>query len=175
MFKKIGIGLGALLALFLVFVASRPGSFHVERSTRINAPPDKVFALIDDFHQWSAWSPWEKLDPAMKRTHSGAQSGQGAVYEWQGNGRVGAGRMEITQATVPSRVAIKLDILAPFEGHNVALFTLAPDSGATRVTWAMDGPSPFMAKLFGLFFSMDQMMGREFETGLANMKSTAEQ
>jgi uncharacterized protein YndB with AHSA1/START domain len=174
MLKKIGIAVGVLFLLVLLYATTRPDTFHVERTTSIHAPPDKIYALISDFHQWSAWSPWEKLDPAMKRTHSGAQSGQGAIYEWKGNDKVGAGRMEITQATPPTKVAIKLDFLAPFEGHNVALFTLVPGADSTRVTWAMHGPSSYMSKLIGLFVSMDQLIGKDFEQGLSNMKGAAE-
>jgi uncharacterized protein YndB with AHSA1/START domain len=172
--KKIGIAVGIVLAGILIAAALRPDSFRVERSTTIHAPPDKLYPMIDDFHQWAAWSPWEKLDPSMQRTHSGAENGKGAIYAWKGNDKVGAGRMEITQATPPSRVAIKLDFLAPFESHNVAEFTLAPEADNTRVTWAMHGPSPYVSKLFGLFVSMDSLIGTDFEQGLSNLKAAAE-
>jgi uncharacterized protein YndB with AHSA1/START domain len=140
----------------------------------IKAPPAKVFALIDDFRQWAGWSPWEKLDPAMKRTHSGAASGKGAVYAWEGNGDVGAGRMEILETTAPSRVLIRLDFMKPFEATNTAEYTIQPEGEATRVTWAMYGPAPFLSKLMQVFVSMDKMIGKDFEQGLANLKALAE-
>ena len=168
----------AILALLILAVlglaATRPDSFRVERGLIMQATPEKVYTLISNFHLWGTWSPWERMDPTMMRTHSGAQSGQGAVYEWQGNNKVGKGRMEIIEATAPSRVTIKLDFLKPFEAHNTAEFTLTVSGAATYVVWAMHGPSPYIAKLMGLFFSMDKMIGKDFETGLANMRSVAE-
>jgi len=129
---------------------------------------------LADFHAWPAWSPWEKLDPALRRTFSGAPSGKGAVYEWAGDGKVGAGRMEITDAVVPSKVAIQLDFAAPIEARNVTAFTLAPAAGATNVTWDMSGPSNYLTKVMGVFVSMDSMIGKDFEAGLANLKAAAE-
>jgi carbon monoxide dehydrogenase subunit G len=163
-----------LLAALLGFAATRPDTFRVQRSTSIKARPEKVFALVDDFHSWGSWSPWEKLDPAMKKTFSGAASGPGAVYEWEGNKKVGKGRMEITDAAPPSKVTIKLDFLSPFEAHNVAEFMMDAKGDSTDVTWAMHGRSPFMIKVMGLFVSMDRMVGKDFETGLANLKAVAE-
>jgi carbon monoxide dehydrogenase subunit G len=174
MLKKIAVVVLVLIVALLLYAATRPDSFRVERSTSIKAPPEKIYALIDDFRGWGAWSPWEKLDPAMKRTYSGAAQGKGAVYEWSGNSQVGSGRMEITGMSAPSQVTIQLDFLKPFEAHNVADFTLEPQGDATHVTWAMHGPSPFMAKLMGVFFNMDKVIGKDFETGLANMKAAAE-
>ena len=158
----------------LVAAAMRPDDFAVQRSVSIQAPPEKIFPLINDFRQWPAWSPWEKLDPAMKRTLSGAASGPGAVYAWDGSGKVGAGRMEIKDATAPAKIGIQLDFTRPFEGHNITDFTLAPRDDATEVTWRMHGPAPFISKLMGLFVSMDRMIGKEFEAGLANLKAAAE-
>jgi carbon monoxide dehydrogenase subunit G len=163
-----------LLIAILCFAATKPDSFRVERSVSIKAPPEKIVALIDDFHKWGSWSPWEKLDPAMQRTFSGAPSGTGAAYAWTGNSKVGAGHMEILDAS-PSKVTIKLDFLKPFEGHNTAEFTLQPNGDSTRVTWAMYGPSPYMSKVMGTIFNMDNMIGKDFTTGLANMKRVAEQ
>ena len=165
------IAIGALIA----YAATRPGTMHVERSASIKALPQKIFPLLNDFHRWGAWSPYEKLDPAMTRTYGGADSGKGAIYEWKGNNKAGEGRMEITDALPPSRVTIKLDFLRPFEGHNVTRFTLAPQGDSTLVTWAMDGPSPFMAKLMGIFINMDTMLGKDFEAGLANLKAIVEE
>jgi uncharacterized protein YndB with AHSA1/START domain len=174
MFKRILLVVVVLIGALLAYAATRPDSFRVERATVIKAPPAKVFALIDDFRQWAGWSPWEKLDPAMKRTHSGAASGKGAVYAWEGNGDVGAGRMEILETTAPSRVLIRLDFMKPFEATNTAEYTIQPEGEATRVTWAMYGPAPFLSKLMQVFVSMDKMIGKDFEQGLANLKALAE-
>jgi len=174
MFIKILLVIVVLIAAILVFAATRADTFRVQRSAVINAPSDKIFPLINDFHNWATWSPYEKLDPAMKRTLGGPASGKGATYAWEGNGKAGQGRMEIIESTPTSRVVIKLDFLKPFEAHNTAEFTLQPQGDTTRVTWAMYGPAPFIAKLMGLFFSMDKMIGRDFETGLTNLKTSAE-
>ena len=174
MFKTISLIVVVLIAAVLAYAAMRPDNFEVRRSTTIQAPPDKIYPLINEFHQWSVWSPYEKLDPAMKRSYSGAASGRGAVYAWEGNGKAGAGRMEIVEATPPSKVAIQLDFIKPFEGHNIAEFALAPQGGATQVGWSMRGPSPYIAKLMGIFFNMDKMIGQDFEVGLANLKAAAE-
>ena len=148
MFKKIavvGVVLGVVIVgAVLAFAATRPGSLHVQRVTIIKAPREKIFPLINDFHRWGAWSPYEHKDPDMKRTFSGAGSGRGSIYEWAGNSNVGSGRMEIVESSLPSKVAIQLDFLKPFEGHNIATFTLEPAGGATNVTWVMDGPTPFV-------------------------------
>lgn len=174
MIRRIALVIAVAIAALLGYAATRPDTFRVERSTVIQAPPDEVYALISDFHAWPAWSPWEKLDPAMARTHGGAASGVGATYAWQGNKDVGKGRMEIKQADAPRQLAIALDFLEPFEAHNTAEFTLTPEGGATRVNWAMHGPSPFISKLIGVFVSMDSMIGKDFEAGLAAMKAAAE-
>jgi hypothetical protein len=163
-----------LLITVLALAAIKPDTFRVQRSATINAPPEKIFPLINDFHCWGSWSPWEKLDPAMKKTHSGANSGQGAIYEWEGNKQVGKGRMEIALSSPSSRVAIKLDFFKPFEAHNTAEFALDGQGNATNVTWSMDGRQPFMFKVMSLFMSMDKMIGKDFEAGLANMKGIAE-
>ena len=162
------------VAAVLIYAATKPNDFRVARSLAIKAPPDKIFALINDLHGWGAWSPYEKRDPAMKRTFSGAERGTGAVYEWDGNNNVGKGRMEITDTSAPNKIVIKLDFIKPFEGHNVAEFTMAPQGEATNVTWAMHGPSPYIAKLMGTFMNMDRMIGNDFEAGLANLKAVAE-
>jgi uncharacterized protein YndB with AHSA1/START domain len=174
MLKKIALVIVVLVAALLAFAATKPDSFRVQRTASIKAPPEKIFPLISDLKRWNAWSPWEKLDPAMKRTHSGAASGKGAVYEWAGNGEVGAGRMEIVAAAPPSALKIKLDFLKPFEAHNFAEFTLEPNGDGTNVTWAMYGPNTYVSKLMSVFFSMDSMVGKYFETGLANLKAATE-
>ena len=170
----IALIIAAAIAALLVYAATRPDSFRLERSTSIQATPEKVFPLINDFRRWTAWSPWENKDPDMKRSHSGAAEGKGAVYAWQGNKNVGEGSMEITESVPASKVVIKLDFMKPFEAHNHAEFTLAQQGGVTTVTWAMYGPSPYFAKLMGVFCSMDRMVGKDFEAGLAKMKTEAE-
>lgn len=173
MLRQIGVILLVLIAGVLVFASTRPDSFSVERRIVIQAPPDKIQPLIADFHRWSDWSPWEKLDPAMKRTFGGAASGAGATYAWQGNKDVGSGRMEV-KAAEPAKVSIQLDFIEPFEGHNMTDFVLSPKDGGTEVRWVMTGPSTFVTKLMGVFVSMDTMIGKDFEKGLAQMKVAAE-
>jgi carbon monoxide dehydrogenase subunit G len=175
MFKKIAVVIAVLVGGVLVYAATRPDALHVQRTAAIKAPPEKIFALINDFHSWGAWSPYEKIDPAMKRAYSGAANGEGAVYEWEGNSQVGQGRMEITDTAHPSRVTIKLDFAKPLEGHNIAEFALVPQGDSTIVTWTMDGPTPYIGKLIGVFMNMDSMIGTAFETGLGNLKAIVEQ
>ncbi|HKY20622.1 MAG TPA: SRPBCC family protein [Vicinamibacterales bacterium] len=173
MIKKIAIVVGVLVAAVLAYATTKPDTLHVERSTTIQAPPAAVHPLVNDFHTWRAWSPYEKRDPALGRTFSGAGAGQGAVYEWNGNSEVGQGRMEITEST-PSKIAIKLDFIKPFEGHNVAEFRFEPKGGSTNITWVMRGPATYLTKLMCVFIDMDDMIGKDFEAGLANLKSVAE-
>lgn len=163
-----------VVAMVLIYAATRPDTFRIERSATMQAPAEKVFPLISDFHHWANWSPWDKLDPALKRTYSGNPSGKGAIYEWEGNKQVGQGRMEIKEAPAPSQVLIQLDFLKPFEAHNTAEFTLVPNGNGTNVTWAMYGRQPFMFKVMSLVMSMDKMIGKDFEKGLASMKALAE-
>ena len=174
MLKIIAITAVVILAGVLVYAATRPDSFRIERSATIKAPPEKVFAQVSNFKAWTAWSPWEKVDPALKRTYSGAETGKGAAYAWEGNKDIGSGRMEITDAVPASKVTIRLDFFKPFEAHNTAEFTFAQQGDATTVTWAMFGPSPYLSKLMSLVFSMDRMVGGMFEQGLANLKSISE-
>jgi len=174
MIKTIAIAIVVALAALLIFAATRPDTFRVQRATSIKAPPDKIFSHINDLRNWGSWSPWEKKDPAMKRMLSGAPSGKGAVYAWEGNKEVGVGRMEITESTPASRLTIRLDFLKPFEAHNIVEFTLAPEGESTKVTWAIYGPMPYISKLMSLFFSMDGMIGKDFESGLASLKAVAE-
>lgn len=174
MLKTIAIALVVVAGALLAFAATRPDTFRVQRTATIDAPPEEIFALINDFHRWRSWSPYEKLDPAMKRTHSGAASGRGAVYAWESEGKAGVGRMEITDVSQPSRVTIRLDFVKPFKARNTAEFTLQPNGRATTVTWAMHGPNLFVGKVMGIFLDMDRMIGKDFEAGLATLKSLAE-
>jgi hypothetical protein len=173
MLKKILFAVAAALAVLVLVIALQPATFHVERSALIAAPPEVVRARVDDFHSWSAWSPWEKLDPNMKRSYEGPPSGVGAKYAWVGNNEVGEGRMTIEKSG-PSQVAIKLEFLKPFEATNIATFTFTPAAAGTKTTWAMDGKNNFMSKAFHLVMDMDKMIGADFERGLAAMKSAAE-
>ena len=175
----IAVVLAIAIVLVLVLAATKPASFSVRRATTVKAPPEKIFALINDFHQWALWSPYENKDPAMQRSYSGAASGKGAVYAWDGNNNVGSGRMEILDSAVPSKIVIKLDFLKPFQGHNIAEFTMLPQDDATSVTtdvtWLMHGPAPLISRLMQVFIDLDHMIGKNFEIGLANLKRLTEQ
>ncbi len=174
MLKTIAIVVVVLIAGVLLFAATKPDTFRVERSASIKAPPEKIFAILNDFKQWGAWSPWEKKDPAMKRNFGATTSGKGATYGWEGNKDVGTGSMTITESTPFSKLAINLDFLKPFEAHNVAEFTLTAQGDTTLVTWAMHGPANYMTKIIHVFMNMDKMVGPDFEAGLANLKAVAE-
>jgi hypothetical protein len=163
-----------LIAAVLFYASTKPNVFRVERSAMVTAPAEAIYPLLDDLAAWGSWSPWEKKDPGMKKTLSGAARGVGAVFEWDGDKKVGKGRMEIIEASAPGKVAIKLDFIKPFEGHNIAEFTLEPRGESTLVTWAMAGPNPFMGKLVSVFIDCEKMCGRDFEAGLANLKAVVE-
>ena len=174
MLKLIGGIIVVAICVILILAAMKPSTFIVERSVSINATPDKIAPLIDDFHNWSIWSPWAKLDPTMKTVYSGAPSGVGSIYEWEGNSKVGKGRMEL-KSIQPAKTSIKLDFLKPFESHNTADFVLQPEGSTTRVTWVMYGPLNFVpGKIMSVFTTMDNMIGDDFQRGLANLKAAAE-
>jgi hypothetical protein len=158
----------------LVLASTKPDVFVVERSASIKAPPEKIFPFINDFHQWGVWSPYEKIDPDMKRTYGAITAGPGATYGWDGNKNIGSGSMEILEAPAPRRVMIKLDFTRPFEAHNIAEFTLVPAGDATNVTWQMRGPVPYFAKIIHVFLNMDKMVGGQFAEGLGKLKAAAE-
>ncbi len=164
----------AIIAGVLAVASTKPDVFRVERSATINASPERIFPLISDFHNFGRWSPWEQLDPQMQRSITDPSSGVGAAYAWSGNAKAGTGRMEILEATPSSRVVMKLDFIKPFEAHNTAEYTLHTEGESTRVTWALHGPAPFVSKLMQVFFTMDKMVGKDFELGLAQMKAIAE-
>jgi hypothetical protein len=169
------IVVGALVALFAVVVASRPSKFHIERSIAIAAPPERAFSQVNDFRKWVGWSPWEQMDPSMKKTFEGAPAGAGAVYSWAGNKKVGEGRMTIERSEAPSVVGLKLEFLKPWQATNATTFSFVPSDGGTRVTWAMDGENrTFGMKAFSLVMNMDKLVGRDFERGLASLKTLAE-
>jgi Polyketide cyclase / dehydrase and lipid transport len=174
MLKKILLALVVILGAFAGFVATRPAHMHVERSISTKAPPSFVYGQIADFHLWGTWSPWEKLDPTMKKTYSGPESGEGAHYAWVGNDKVGEGAMTIVGAKSPERVDIKLEFLKPFAATNATTFLIKNTSEGSTVTWAMDGENNFMAKAAGIFMDMDKMVGGDFERGLAQLKAASE-
>jgi uncharacterized protein YndB with AHSA1/START domain len=169
-----GLALFLLIVVVLAIAATKPNIFRIDRSITITSPPEPIFAILSDFHQSEAWSPWEKMDLSMTKTHSGSARGVGAIYEWDGNNKVGKGRQEILEATSPSKVLIQLDFYRPFQAHNTAEFTLTSQGNTTHVHWAMFGPQPFLGKVMCLFMNMDKMVGKDFETGLANLKAHVE-
>lgn len=177
MLKAVAI-IAAVLAIaiagVLVFALTKPDTFRVERSLAVKAPADAIYPLVADFHRWTAWSPYEGRDPAMKRTFGGTAQGKGATYAWDGDNNVGAGHMEIIEANASSKLRIKLDFERPFEGHNAAEFTFVPQGDATLVTWAMSGPAPFLSKVMQVFINMDSMIGKDFEAGLTGLKKLTE-
>ncbi|MDB5946807.1 MAG: hypothetical protein JWQ33_1833 [Ramlibacter sp.] len=173
MIKTISLVAGLAVVALLVFAATRPDTFQVQRSARIQAAPDRLYPLINDLHQFNLWNPYNRKDPAMQGTYRGPATGPGAAYDFQGNKDVGKGSIQIVESE-PRKVTMKLDMLEPFEGHNVVEFRLVPQDNGTEVTWAMHGASPFIARLAGIFMNMDHMIGRDFEAGLANLKAQAE-
>lgn len=174
MIMPILISLAVIVVLFVVVVAMRPSEFRVARSARIAAPPEAAFAQVNDLHRWAAWSPWEKIDPALKRTFEGPAAGMGASYSWAGNNKVGQGRMTIIESHPGELVRIQLEFLKPFRATNTAEFTFKSEGSQTAVTWSMFGKNNFMGKALHVFMNMDKMIGGQFEKGLAQMKPVAE-
>lgn len=163
-----------IVAGILIYAATKPDTFRVQRTVAIKASPEKIFALINDFKAWPLWSPYEKKDPAMKRSYGAVTAGKGATYAWEGDKNVGQGSMEVLEVAAPCKIVIKLDFLKPFEAHNTAEFLLEPKGDTTSVTWAIYGPSPLMSKVIGTFMNLDNMIGKDFEQGLASLKTAAE-
>jgi hypothetical protein len=163
-----------VIAVFVAFVQTRPNTYRIERSAKIGASSEAVFNQINDFHNWPAWSPWGKLDPAMKTTFNGPESGVGAEYHWTGNNKVGEGSMKITGSKPGSEVVIDLEFLKPFKDSSVTTFSLAQEGDGTTVRWSMDGRMTFVSKAMCIFMPMDKMVGPDFERGLASLKSVAE-
>lgn len=169
MFTKIALVVALVLLALAGFIATRPADFRIARSRTLTAPPAVVHAFIQDFHKWPEWSPWEKLDPSMKRELSGTPAGPGAAYHWIGNDKVGEGRMTITDSRPPQSVTIRLEFLKPWAATSTTQFDLAPHGSGTQVTWTMTGRNNFMAKAMCLFMDMDKMVGPDFEKGLNNL------
>lgn len=169
MLKKLAIVLVVAIAVLAGVIAARPSELRITRSRIVAAPPTAVHAYVNDFHNWPQWSPWEKLDPSMKREITGSPAGPGAVYYWSGNSEVGEGRMTITDSNPPQSVTIRLEFLKPFAATNMTQFELTPSGAGTQVTWSMTGHHNFISKAFGLFMNMDKIVGADFEKGLANL------
>ncbi len=174
MLKKFLVALAAIVLVFIVVVAMRPADFRITRTTTIAVPAEIIFQNVNDLHKWEAWSPWAKLDPSMKQTHEGAAAGVGAIYSWDGNNDVGAGRMTITESRTNEAILIRLEFIKPFAAVNDTEFTFKSEENQTVVTWTMSGKNGFMAKAFCLFMNMDKMVGGDFEKGLVQMKTVAE-
>jgi hypothetical protein len=173
-FLYVLLGLTAVILVLVVIVAFQPADFRITRSAAMSAPASDVFAQVNDFHKWQAWSPWEKQDPNLRRTYEGAPAGTGAIYSWAGNKQVGEGRMTLVESRPSDLIKIKLEFLRPFKATNTAEFTFKPEGSQTMVTWSMSGTKNFIFKAFGLFMNMDKMVGGDFEKGLANMKAMVE-
>jgi len=167
--------LAGLVGGLLLYAATRPDTFRVERHVLIDRPAADIFPLLENFHEWPKWSPWEDLDPGLKRTYGGADRGKGAIYEWEGNSKAGKGHMEIIRSDAPAHITIDLSFIRPFKAENAAAFDLEPQGSSTEVSWAIYGPLPFVSKLMSVFVSMDKLLGRDFEKGLGKLKMVAEQ
>jgi len=174
MLKRILIALAVIVIAFLGVVAMQPSEFRVTRTATIAAPAPVVFAQVNDFHNWEAWNPWAKLDPAMKQTYEGAPAGTGAMYTWAGNSQVGEGRMTLTESRPNDLIRVRLEFVKPFKATNVAEFRFRLEGDRTAVTWSMTGRNNFMAKALHLVMNMDRMVGGQFEKGLAQMKAVVE-
>lgn len=174
MLKRIFLAVVAIVALFSIYVALQPSTFRIERSAIVVAPPAQVFAEVNDFHNWEAWSPWAKLDPNAKTTFEGAPSGEGAVFRWAGNKEVGEGSMTVLESKPDERVKIRIDFVKPWQGTNTAEFTFKPDGPRTIVTWAMFGEQGFIERAVCMFMNPDKLVGGQFEKGLASLKTIAE-
>ena len=174
MIKIVFITIAMAVAAFMLYTTTRPKTFHVERTVRINAAPAAIYPYMSDFHKGQLWVPYEQKDPDMKRIFSGADSGKGSIYEFAGNQNVGKGRLEIVETTPPTHVVITLDMIAPMQGHNRVDYTIVPVNGGSQVTWAMSGACNYLGKVMGIFFNVEKMVGNDFATGLANLKTLVE-
>ncbi len=174
MLKVLSAVMVITVASILIYAATLPDDFRIERTVRMNVSAARIFPEINDLRRSGVWSPWEKMDPAMKRGFSGPSQGVGAVYIWDGNKEVGAGRIEIVESIAPTKVTTQLDFFKPMKARNKGEFILTPQGSVTDVTWAMSGKSPYLSKVFCMFMNMDKMVGSQFETGLNNLKAIVE-
>jgi hypothetical protein len=166
--------IGLAVAIVIVLASGKPDAFRVERRATMSASPEVIFPQLADLHRWAAWSPWEKLDPAMERTYGGPASGEGASYSWRGNNKAGEGKMTITESRPSERVALRLEFIKPFRATNTAVFTLVKQPSGAEVTWSLEGKHNFMSKVFTVFVDMDSVVGKDFERGLAELKRVSE-
>lgn len=176
MLKKILIGLAIVIAIFLVVVAMQPAEFKVERAATLDAPPEAVFAQVNDFRNWANWSPWEKMEESetdLKKTYGAATAGEGATYAWEGK-KTGAGSMTITESRPAERIDIRLEFVKPFKAVSPTTFAFAPEGSGTHVAWTMSGKNNFIGKAMCLFIDMDKMVGGDFEKGLAALEKAAQ-
>jgi len=174
MLRMLLIVVGVVVLAFLAYVATRPDDFRIERSQTIKAPPEAVFALINDLHRFNSWNPFALIDPSLKIHYFGPESGTGAAYEWEGTGKAGKGRMEIAESVSPSKVTMRLEFMKPFAANNIAEFTITPMGPGSQVTWAMTGHNAYLQKAMSTLFNMDRMVGGQFATGLSALKTLAE-
>jgi uncharacterized protein YndB with AHSA1/START domain len=174
MILKIAIAIIILITAVLALAATKPDRFQVRRSITINAPPEKVFALINDFHKWDRWEPQGEEDPAMHRTYSGPIEGKGAISEWSGSGSTGKGRTAIVESEPSRMVSIKVDWERPFEAHNINEFVLEPAGGATKVIWSIDISNLYIMKVMSIFVNIQKEFGKHMESGLSSLKAAAE-
>lgn len=173
MLKTVLLIVAAAIAALLIYAATKPDTFRLSRSATIAAPPDKVFALINDLRQFNTWNPFAKMEPTVAITYDATSAGVGGAYNWKGD-KTGEGRMQITESVPAQRVSAKLDFSKPFEAHNLVDFTVQPQGNGSTVTWAMHGPMPYLNRVMTIFFDMDKTVGKDFEGGLANLKALAE-
>jgi uncharacterized protein YndB with AHSA1/START domain len=166
--------LAALVAALFMRASTRPSTFAFARTATINAPPERIYPLINDPRVFNTWNPFVLKDPATKFNFRGPAQGKGAITEWAGNRHAGKGTVEVIDAVPPSRIVMRLDMIKPMEARNRVEFTLVPKGDATDVTWAMSGPQPLMAKVMTMFIDCDKMVGGEFEKGLAELKARVE-
>jgi hypothetical protein len=168
------LALALIVFLFIIVIAGRPDEFVVFRMKMISAPPEKVFPHVNELKKWEDWSPWAKIDPNAKSTFEGPAAGVGSSMAWDGNKKVGAGKMTITESEPSSLVGIRLEFLRPFQATNAAEFNFVPESAQTLVTWRMTGKNNFFFKVFSLLMNCDDMVGKDFEKGLASLKAVVE-
>jgi len=166
------IGIVVAVGALVAYAATKPDSFRVVRSLTIGAPPDRVFALINDMRGFNRWNPYERKDPGSG-TYGRTQVGIGASYAWD-SPKLGRGAMTIVDAAAPGKVVMRLDFETPFKAQNSATFTIVPHDGGAEVSWAMEGPAPLVTKVMDTVIGMDKMVGSDFEEGLRNLKEIAE-
>jgi hypothetical protein len=175
--KRILLGIAVVISvaviIVLVLALGQPDDFQVQRQIAIAAPAAAIYPNLDDFHRWEAWSPWEKIEPGMKKTYSGPASGTGSSYAWEGK-EVGSGNMTVTESKPSEHLQIRLEFTKPFAAVNNTAFDLKPLASDTQVSWVMTGRNNFVSKIMCVFTDMDTMIGKDFEAGLNALKQVSE-